>query len=142
MKHLIKWLAVGLGLVVGQSCYTGTYDYYDPYYYDYTYYDPYYYGYDTAYAYTWVDPIYDDFYYVWNGGPPNAFDLATVASTIATKATDYYGTGCLTATASGATVSFVYNGCTGPLGLNAVSGNEDEESRRPPGCPVILVVVL
>jgi hypothetical protein len=126
MKHL-KWLAAGLGAVVGSSCYNGTYDYYDPYYYDYAYYDPYYYGYDTAYAYSWVDPIYDDFYSWAQGGgpsqPPNVIDLASVASTIAARTTDYYGAGCVTAAPSGPTVSFAFMGCTGPLGVEAISGN-------------------
>lgn len=123
MKHL-KWLAVCLGMASGPGCYTA--GYYDPYYYDYVYYDPYYYAYDVGYTYTWVDPVYDDFYYYARGGgpsSPNVLDLSSIASRIATSVNNYYGSGCVTATPSGATVSFVYSGCTGPLGLAAITGN-------------------
>jgi hypothetical protein len=118
-KRLVA-LATGLTMAVGAtSCYSG---YYDPYYYDYVYYDPYYYGYDTWYAYTWVDPIYYD-YYALSTGQSTPADLNSMASNIAAQANSYYGNGCGTATATGATVAFVLNNCIGPGGQGTVTGN-------------------
>ncbi|HEY8212142.1 MAG TPA: hypothetical protein VIG99_31890 [Myxococcaceae bacterium] len=115
-------LATGLTMATGAAgCYSSAY--YDPYYYDYTYYDPYYYGYDSWYAYTWVDPIYYDYYALSSSGATAPADLNALASTMASRVSTYYGSNCATATASGATVAYALNGCTGPGGKGSISGN-------------------
>lgn len=120
-KQLVA-LAAGLTMAVGAGAGGCAYGY-DPYYYDYTYYDPYYYGYDTYYAYTWVDPIYSDYYALSGSGATTPVDLNAWASTMASRVNSYYGSGCATATASGATVAYAFNNCVGPGGKGSTSGN-------------------
>ncbi|KFA88680.1 hypothetical protein [Archangium violaceum] len=100
---------------------TGCYaTYYDPYYYDYAYYDPYWYGYDAYYAYSWVDP-YGVYYF---SAPVTAqVDVNAAATAIADRANTYYTpAGCAGAVASGSTVTYNFNNCSGAFGLNSVSG--------------------
>ena len=99
---------------------TGCYTTYDPYYYDYAYYDPYWYGYDSYYAYSWVDP-YGVYYF--SAPAAQQIDLNAAAVAIADRAGTFFTpAGCVTATASGATVSYNFNNCEGAFGMRSVSG--------------------
>ncbi|HVG64301.1 MAG TPA: hypothetical protein VNA24_37415 [Hyalangium sp.] len=98
----------------------GCSDTYDPYYYDYTYYDPYWYAYDSYYVYGWVDP-YGVYYY--SDPTAQVIDLNAAATAIASRASTYYTpAGCAVVTASGPTVSYVFDDCEGSYGLTSVSG--------------------
>ncbi len=114
-----------LAMLLSAGCWDSTAAVYDPYYYDYGYYDAYYYSYDTAYAYTWVDPIYDDFYaFAVTPAPTTPFDATAAAAKIASTANTYYlPAGCAQATSSGGTVSYAFNNCSGPGGLVGLNGN-------------------
>src|SRR5690242_19723143 len=105
---------------------------YDPYYYNYAYYAPYYYGYDTWVTYSWVDPY--GVYYLSAGPGAHAatggqrlaapIDVNAAASAIASRANTFFNpAGCVTATASGAVVSYVFNNCSGGLGISSISGD-------------------
>lgn len=117
MKRILGWLAVATVAL------TGCYDDADPYYYDYAYYDPYYYWYDASYAYSWYDP-YGVYYFAATGQTQaSTIDLTAAASSIATRAAAYYTpSGCVTATPAGASVTFVYDGCTTAFDRRTVSG--------------------
>jgi hypothetical protein len=113
LKALVSLLAVVVG---------GCYSTYDPYYYDYAYYDPYYYGYDAYYAYGWYDPY--GVYYYSTDPSAQVIDTEAAAKAIASRAPSFYTpAGCVTATATGSTVDYVYNGCEGEYGMVGVSGN-------------------
>lgn len=124
MRRLLALVGV---LFVGlSSCYVG----YDPYYYDYAYYDPYYYyGYDGYWVYTWVDP-YGVYYYSQTPSDPaganaqQAVDVNAAAAAIAARAGSFFTpAGCVTATATGATVSYTLDHCDGQFGLQSMSGS-------------------
>lgn len=98
---------------------------YDPYYYDYAYYDPYYYGYDVYWTYTWVDP-YGVYYFAEAPaqGGRSAIDVNAAAAAIAQRASSFYTPqGCVTALATGATVNYTFNNCSGEQGIKSISGN-------------------
>ncbi|MHB8875298.1 MAG: hypothetical protein ACYC8T_16555 [Myxococcaceae bacterium] len=97
--------------------------YYDPYYYDYVYYDPYYYGYDASYVYGWYDP-YGVYYFTSSAqGQTAAIDLNAAAVQIAARAATYYTpAGCVSATPSGATVTYVFSDCTTQFASRPISG--------------------
>lgn len=123
MKKL--WVALwGLSVFGLAACSSSAYD---PYYYDYAYYDPYYYGYDAYWTYTWVDP-YGVYYFEQT--PPagdqgrNQVDVNAAAAAIAQRAQSFYTpSGCVTAVAVGATVSYTFNQCAGGLGIQSMSGD-------------------
>ncbi|MBZ4333401.1 MULTISPECIES: hypothetical protein [unclassified Corallococcus] len=119
MKAALLFLSLGAG--AGMGCATT----YDPYYYDTVYYDPYYGAYDAAWAYTWVDPVYGYWYYaIGNVQAMATVDPNTAASQLAANAsTAFTPAGCVTATATGATVNYAFNNCTAPVSLTQISGN-------------------
>ncbi|MGC4118482.1 MAG: hypothetical protein QM765_28795 [Myxococcales bacterium] len=119
-RHLVGSLACVAALTAIGCAAT----YYDPYYYDDAYYDPYYYSYDAAYAYTWYDP-YGVYYYgtLDQSQTAPAGDLNAAAAAIAQRAQNYYSpSGCVTATASGTTVTYTFNNCVGPFQTRPISG--------------------
>jgi hypothetical protein len=117
MKRLLAMITV-LGSMI-----SGCAAYYDPYYYDYAYYDPYYYGYDSAYVYGWVDPYGTVYFSSTSAAQTTTIDLTNAAAQIAAGAKSYYTPPeCVTATASGPTVNYLFEDCAGPFGLRSVSG--------------------
>ena len=124
-------LALAVFVLSMSNCYVATYD---PYYYDYAYYDPYYYGYDGYWGYTWIDP-YGVYYYSQAGaGTAQALDVNAAASAIAARASSYFHpSDCVSATATGATVSYRFSNCAGDFGIQSMSGTATLTVSNPDG---------
>src|SRR5262245_45739727 len=83
---------------------------FDTYNFDSAYYEPSYYSYETDYLFSWYDP-FGAFYFAAEDG---TIDLAAAAAQIAARAPSFLKPAtCVTATPQGATVSYVFSGCTG-----------------------------
>jgi hypothetical protein len=122
VKRLLGIVGAVWGILTGCASTSDPY-YYDTYYYDYGYYDSYYYGYDASYVYGWYDPY--GYYYYSRGGQSQAAvtDLNAAATAIAQRAPNYFTpSGCVTATASGASVTYQFSSCTPQFGSRPISG--------------------